>query len=237
MCKLFSIGFLFVTNLPGAVVLNATHDAFVTEASPTEGSNNELLLVKDEIGGGLANRKSWIVFDVTDPTIDLTQDAIFTLTLGEVTALGRPVSNPNLTIGIYALNAGFVPQAGELGTNWTEAALTWNNAPGNSSDDQSPDLADTTFLGTTFVAATPVADPAGTEYQFTVSNPAAYLQTDSTLTFILTSQTSSDSNARFASSENPDFAGPRLTLQTVPEPSTSFILFASSLLILARRRA
>jgi hypothetical protein len=216
----------------GATVVGATRDAHVLQ-SDNQGADLDLLRVKDEIGGGTTNRKSWIAFDLSNPLLDLSSSATLSLTVGAETARGRTVSNPNLTISVFALNAGFTPGTGELGFDWSEGSISFSNAPGNNGGPNGADPADTTLIGSFFM---PYGDPAGTVYQVNLPDPGNYVQADGSLTLILASASESDSNANLASSENETYNGPTLSLATIPEPSMVLSSLLGCVALLLRRR-
>ncbi|HMO26353.1 MAG TPA: PEP-CTERM sorting domain-containing protein [Tepidisphaeraceae bacterium] len=86
-------------------------------------------------------RKAYLRFDVSGIAILDPGPHTFSLFV-------RSVGEAGELYDVYALNAGFAAPGGQLGADWSEAGLTWNNAPGNDvSSDVQLDTTWTTLLG------------------------------------------------------------------------------------------
>jgi hypothetical protein len=207
-------------------------DAFVYSDTNTVGTNygsDPLLRVRSD---GRA-RKSYLRFDLDQiPSGDTVSSASLKLTVEELT------SDPNKVIRIYGINDG---AAGDLLSGWTEAGLTWNNAPSKGTAgtangaSNAADSSTTTLLGT---LSTPSDE---TQYSFSNAALANFLNSDTNgiVTFILTFDPANvGSSMSYHSSDSPAAATkqPLLSLVTVPEPATLSLLGLGSLALLRRRR-
>jgi len=174
------------------------------------------MLVKGPIATSGGWRKSWIKFDLSGQNADLSGGATLSLALSVASAT-------TFTVTIYALNAGFVPSSGILGTNWSETAITWNNAPGNDlADGTAMNTSQTTSLGSFTVASTTAA---GTVFTQSFSLLSSFVQSDQTVTLMIgVTQVSNTPNLNLASSENTTYSKPQLQFSVIPEPRSGALV-------------
>lgn len=129
--------------------VTAEADAYV-HGSPTNddvnfGSSTELFSKRDDAVISFTRKIYFRVDangleDIANATVDLR---VLNSTLGGISG------SHDYTFSVYGLNPGFSAGGGELGEDWGEGAITWNNAPGNDTGSPSNfDATDTTFLGT-----------------------------------------------------------------------------------------
>ncbi|HBR95359.1 MAG TPA: hypothetical protein DEA90_14455 [Opitutae bacterium] len=223
----------------GQSTIVASQDNFVTGGSDnrddvqgSSGTSGEILLKRASSTSG--SRKAYFQFDVSSLTLNATDTATFTVNL-----VGTSSSTANFTFAAYALNTGFTPGTGKLGTNWTESAITWNNAPANNTGDRSAVTSDATQIGSS-VALTGVTTTTTGEFEFDLGLLSNYIQADDTVTIIMTMQSQSNTSPilKFASSENAT-SSLHPSLSIVPEPAAASILLGLSTLAfvgLRRRR-
>ncbi|MDQ8207515.1 DNRLRE domain-containing protein [Coraliomargarita sp. SDUM461003] len=211
--------FLAVSSAASAATIVASHDNLVL--------NSQSSTVQDASGNIVVKyasnniRKSWLKFDLTGQNADYSQAGTITLTLA-----ANSSSDATFKLALYALN-----DTGLTAPTWTEDTLTWNNAPGNvansgnTAQKNSLDAGETTLLGTTATIANNT--PAGTSFEFNLTNLSTYLQSDNTITVIAmsSSQTNAGPSFSFASSENATEGWrPTLAFAQVPEPSAAALL-------------
>ena len=223
--------------LSQAVIITTIDDGYVRDgqADTVQGGGiSEDLRVRSDNSPNNDNvRKAYLKFDLTGLNADLSAEATFTATISYRSAN----QNGNRTFYFYGLNSGFTPTGNELGTDWDQTALTWNNAPGNDR---------TTNVDTGFDASTTTLIEAfgnqynsdvGKVYTVTIASLGDFVQADNTVTLMIS--WSDTTEYGFGSRENPTTAyQPTLEFTTVPEPS-DFALIAAAMggaVILLRRR-
>lgn len=159
-------------------------------------------------------RKAYVKFDLNGHNPNGSQPATFTIRKADL-------PDADFTVNVYGLLAGFIPDAGELGTDWSKTLLTWNNAPANVDTITGFDSTEASWIGT---IAPQRSDAVGTSYSVDLPTLDTYLQSDNTVTMflIVDSQTNTSPSMLFASSEHADLAGPELHF--VPEPATLTLL-------------
>ena len=191
--------------------VEAVEDNFVLDSSATTvQTNGDNLLVKFATAN---RRKTWAKFDLAGKEVDSSVGGSIT-----VLYLGPSAGTVNGTIEVRALNAPYTPGSGKLGTEWDETAITWNNAPGNASNNALDDCT-TTVLGTFNYSSstTPTNSPITVPFTQALSN---FIQPDGSVTVILNgiAQNNVSPTINFASSENPNFDGPTMNY-SLPEPA------------------
>ena len=212
-----------------ATILTAVADAYVRGGSygNTNYGSATTLDAKYDAGTATTNsRKVYARFDLSGLTDSVTS-ATFALTIAAA-GLGSDPANTVWTFEVYGLKDDFAPSGSELGRNWAENAITWNNAPANvTSHGANVDAADVyggTYLDTFAVTGRgtvngvyPIAGGAGSPLVDFINS-----DTDDTVTFIVVRRTQGTAAAtagqQFAPHDNATYAGPRLTL--TPEPAT-----------------
>lgn len=229
---LVAVSSLLVAQSVQAVTIVASDDNYVLNSSSNSVQDSSGSLVVKRASNNI--RKSWLKFDLTGQNVDFTQPGTVTLTLA-----GNSSDSANFRIALYALD-----YTGATAPTWTEDSITWNNAPGNDTGGSGVndlESGETTLLSETGTIA--ASTPAGTQYQFVISDLSEFLQSDNTITTIVIS--SSQSNAgpslALASSENATEAWrPTLTFSQIPEPSAAMLIgltgFIGVSLRLRRRR-
>ena len=254
LTAIISFAFLTIASSLSASIALATaiEDAYALAAQPDTVFNNEQLLVKRERNNGSVSRKTWIKFDLSSFSLSASTGATLNLKISD--PVYDPSSPSSHSVNVYALNANFTASAGELGSDWTDELLTFNNAPGNDSSYHSTDSSDTSFLGSFTTQSSGPTSNVGTIYSFEFNNLSTYVNpSDSTITLILTTSSFGDSNLKFASSENiqlaealnndgdpnndiPAVTGPELQFSVVPEPTHATLLLGLAAGWLVSRR-
>ncbi|MEM6332058.1 MAG: DNRLRE domain-containing protein [Planctomycetota bacterium] len=217
------------------ITLDPSADAFVRGGSNANNTQNgtaaQNLLVLP--GNDLSfARKTYIRFDLTTITGPVA-DAELTLefTFANTASGGLPIN-------IYAINDGV---AGE--DNWSEAGLTWNNAPSNLTTGSTSQVAagviaaETTLIDSITPTGPEIA--GGATYVIDTAALLSALQADTNdaITFVITGNAGSNSPVRplIASRENPGGGGASLAV-VIPEPASLSLLAAGSLWMATRRR-
>jgi hypothetical protein len=189
-------------------------DAYVESTTPTTNwGNGTTLLVKDSG----AFRKSYLRFGLSPVT-----NTVLTATFGMTLTSTQLTANGTQTLNVYGLNNG------DPGESWGETTITWNNAPQNDTTSASGLLSNTTFLGSITVT---YGMTAGTLLSFSGANLVTFLNsdTDHLATFIVVGTGGINAAEIFASRENGTYAAPTLTMDVVPEASTTaFLLYAAA---------
>ena len=206
------------------------------------GSNTTLEL-KHGIESNDYTRKAYVKFDLNGETYDPNAEAIFKFTPVEYTGEGIDSG----TLEIFALNSGFVAGDGlvtgvdELGFDWAEGDLIWDNAPANTETQAEFDALDVTSLGTIDFEANDSTDLGKTLFAV-LPNLSDFLQSDGTVTLMIAMKTQEGTQVlRIASSEygTVDYR-PQLELSVVvPEPATwvlGMIALAGLALLRVRRK-
>ena len=152
---------------------------------------------------GIANHKFWTKFDLSS---FVGSASIATL---DITRKSNPYTANTDQILVYALNDG------DVGEEWDEYSITYNNAPGNVLDANEFDMERYTYLGS---FAYPAADDPGTVYSFSNAalQQAVNADTDGQLTLgFLKRMYALHASASFASREDSFYAGATLVLDGV----------------------
>ena len=216
---LLSIFFLFSIGMApeSAEPIFATQDNSIyknpADASWVE-SNGEILTIRHKYSASYS-RKAWVQFDVSATPYNSQTAASFSITW-----LGLNFTpSAGDAIVVSGLQSGFVPPAGVLGTDWTETTVTWNNAPGNKvGDSWLLDANSTTELGRLDLTSTHLT--AGQVLEFKIDTLADFVQSNGTVTLMLTLKSYGDGKAcNFASTEHSTYAGPSLFVDNT-SPST-----------------
>ncbi|WP_033095176.1 PEP-CTERM sorting domain-containing protein [Colwellia psychrerythraea] len=192
------------------------------------GSANTLLLRNDGDNGW--HRQSYIRFDLSDIT-ETVANASFDLAL----TYNILTDNDALVANVFDVEVyGLLDSS--VGNNWSENAITWNNAAGNNVNSNGF-TSDFSLLGTLSLKDINVGD------RFTLDNDALvnFINNDSdnlvTLGLRRVNSARTDSSFQFASKENANNGAPMLSLTTtaVPEPGT-LAIFGLGLIGLVTRR-
>ncbi|MGE9267621.1 MAG: DNRLRE domain-containing protein [Verrucomicrobiales bacterium] len=234
MTKTSALILLSAASLPAATIITS-HDGFIREGQATVvqdgGTGVDLALRSDNSANNDNVRKVYFKFDLSGFNADLNSSATFTTTISSRSAN----QNGNRAFYFYGLNAGFTATGGELGSDWTETALTWNNAPGNdrtTNVDSGFNPATTTLIQTN---DNQYNSNVGKVYTITIANLGDFVQADNTVT--LMASWSDTTEYAFASRENTTVAyHPSLEFNTIPEPTTLVSALVGGLLGLRRRR-
>ena len=164
------------------------------------GPEEETLLIRGKAGANYS-RKTWVRFDLTGQSLLVDKPATFELTYLTSSYSGK--------VFVFGLNARFVPPAGILGTDWSESAVTWANAPGNALEHPYSFLSSTTKIADLQTSSS--AWVTGDVLTVTLSKLSDFLQADGSLTLLLSSyDQGAGTVCTFASSEHPTYAGPTL---------------------------
>lgn len=198
----FNNSFCKASALSGAV--KALNDRTLDTAF-SHGSDEETLMVRGK-ASATYSRKSWIRFDLSGQFYFTNAPARFDVTY---------VDSPSYAgrVNIYVLEAGFTPASSNiLGTSWSESDIDWFNAPGNYTNSPYALLSADTDVKYTQWHTNNVTITNGDIISVTLTNLAEYLQSDETVTFIMSSYDYAiGTRGYFASSENTNFSGPTLT--------------------------
>jgi outer membrane lipoprotein-sorting protein len=205
---------LFVSSQASAqTTVIASQDNLIDTASPT--------VVQDSTGHVRTKfspeRLGMFKFDLTDP--DASASALVQFSVLD--------ADPTTTYAgsFWALNAGWTATASKLGTDWDEAALHYENAPGMSTVVNGPDSTAMTQIGTFSVVS-------GTTPSIVVNidQLSDYLQSDNTLTIAIFTSSQDGGNWLdwYSSETGSTETAPKATYVSIPEPS-SYALLASML--------
>lgn len=215
-----------------AISITAAQDAYVQSGTSANANfgNATLDQVKRQDSSNFT-RKSYLGFDLsgmgTFPVATASLDFMFV-----DSGAGSTNSGTNYQFEVFGL-------INEVFDSWLESTITWNNAPANQANNGINSMM-AASLGTFSLTGKGLG-----AYSFTSQALVDFLNNDSNdfATFIVRRNTNQPSTAQnyvhaFASSENTSFAGPRLNVTTVPEPST-FLFVGAGLVglgLLRRRR-
>ncbi len=231
-------GLVGFTDPAAAAVVYAVDDNFVAAGATTTVQDYDGdLLVKNP---STTRRKAYMKFDLTGQNADPAQAATFTVTYDGSSTDGGD-THP---MQVYALKTGFTPGTGILGTHWSETAITWNKAPGNSTSG-STFTADFSSVGSSFNIDNSGGNKttAGTMFSVTLPTLSSFLQADNTVTIGIAATNNSNATPifRYLSSETGTTTGqtgtaPRLSFEVIPEPASMALLGLGGLMFLSRRR-
>lgn len=142
----------------------------------------------DEIGGAV-NVESQATFSVTYKNISSTSES------------------GTATLGIYALTNTYVASGSELGTDWKESEITFNNAPASAKDGFDWEMNQLQTFSITNQVLT-----GGTSFRVTIPRLGDYLQADNSVTIALRINVQSNTNPTyyFYSRESGDSTAPTL---------------------------
>lgn len=198
------------------IAIEDNHVRFGAEANTVQNAaGSGTINVAKTIANTSFNRRIWVKFDLSGHDLDTSAAAQFNFVQ---VASASPATSFDLSI--HGLASGFTPGLGELGTNWTEETITWNNAPGNNAADPSGSAFYDDAFQLAFIPFVPNA--AIIPHSVLLPTLSDYLQADNTLTMIITVNQQGNSNSQidFASKEHADVSfRPTLTFETLPPPS------------------
>jgi len=199
-----------------AEMITAEDDAIADKMHPNTVYDSTSTTVRDH---GSWAYKSWIKFDLSGQNADADESATFRVVY--TSTKYAP------TLRASGLDAGFTsPGGGVLGTDWSETELTWNSAPANNTTSGSLLRSEATLIGSKSYTSAPTI---GTEVEFEISKLGDYLQSDNTVTIIMTSVGSVDAtNDRFnfAARDHATYDGPELDFAQIPEPGSICLLLS-----------
>ncbi len=160
---------------------------------------------------GAASCKTWIRFDLS--ALRYRPEAPATVVITAATDPGWGIAGGPWarTLQLWALNKGYAPGPGRLGTGWCEDELTWRNAPGNLDSGRGCDPEAATLIAGHHHAP---GAKAGDRFMFTLPRLGDFLQPDQSVTVMLTIDGESHAY-RFVSRQHAGLPGPQL-LQEVP---------------------
>lgn len=220
-----SVGWL----LPGIVcgaVLVATEDNNTLRSAPEAvQTNGTSVLFKQASSTQSNSRTGFFKFDAAGLSEAVDGN---TATLSLTLSVAAPT---NFTLAVYVLNAG------EVGYDWTEGTLTWNNSPGRSTTSTDYYLDPSGVQLVQSGISVPNGTSVGSKVTVSLTNWSTYLQDDDSLTFIVvaTDQGTGTPHLSLASSEHATGAY-RPTLTIVPEPGSLALVGLGALAVLRRRR-
>jgi len=221
-------GLLTVGGGPKNITLEAVADSYIHESNKgTNYGTDANMVTYHQWYGNTDSRKGYARFDLSEFTdgqgAEIDPNASATLLF---TCSGWWGGGSGSTISVAALKAGFTPGVGELGTDWGETAIDWNNAPANNEDKF--------FDGTLMPVLGSFWASTGNTYSLTLARLGDYLQDDGTVTvgFACGNPAGWARGGYVAAREHSYYNGPRLMFQVVPEPAT-FTIWALGLLGLA----
>ena len=212
--SVFALGWaLLMIDVSFAERIEAVDDNFIRGGQPdTVQLFSGDLLVKKSASIDFA-RKAYVKFDLDGCNPDGSKAAEFLI---------RSAISPTADFTVNVFGLIYDPAPGWQ-TNWSESALTWNNAPANLDTISGIDLGKASLIGT---ISPELGALAGEEYSVTLPALGSWLQTDNTVTIVLIveNQTSVSPSMAWASSEHFSFVGPEIEFSRIPEPSTLTLL-------------
>ncbi len=183
--------------------LEASADAFVragsdatTNFATTNYGTAPTLVVKNSATAA-TQRKSYIRFDLTGQDINATPNSSLQFAVSSAWVDATPWQ-------VYGLKNA------DVGESWGESAITWNNAPANTTGSGDGLVSSrVTLLGTLAVTG---AQPLGQVLELRSAALDAFLlaDTDDRVTFIVTRASTAAGNSIVASKEDTTFAAPAL---------------------------
>ena len=189
--------------LSSMTTLEASADAFVragsdatTNFATTNFGTSPTLVVKNSATAA-TQRKSYIRFDLTGQDIHATPNASLQFAVSSAWVDATPWQ-------VYGLKNA------DAGESWGESAITWNNAPANTTSSGDGLVSSrVTLLGTLAVTG---AQPLGQVLELRSAALDAFLlaDTDNKVTFIVTRASTAAGNSIVASREDTTFAAPAL---------------------------
>ncbi len=187
-----------------------------TNANSNLGTSATLGIKNNGATLGNVTRKTWLRFPVNLPPTQRVAGASLTLTVG-----GTPGATVPFTYNVYGLRDSDASQ------NWNETTITWNNAPGNiTNDGEAIDLPQAMFLGS---FRTDTNRTLGTQIGFSSMMLNDFLNQNAkgSATFIVTRLTIDSGTEPFASHESTN-PPPTLALVTLPNLLDQLIAINSS---------
>jgi len=205
--------------------IDATHDIWIEGdgSNPDSGSGTDLILKMGDVSTGPAfKRVALIRFDY-DPSYVWTSAALDLVVSGN----SKGSTDPDYGVIFKSFNVNIY---GANDADWAESSTTYTSVSTTASDwkivfTHPYSTPGATFLGNVSVPANSTSDSSptlGETYSLSRPELVSFLNDDSDgkVTFFITRSDDSDqSNLQFASSENPTYDGPRLT---VPGGSFSY---------------
>ncbi|MBI3880237.1 MAG: DUF4185 domain-containing protein [Verrucomicrobia bacterium] len=177
-----------------------------TNADTNFGTNNNVAIKNNGTNLASATRKAWLRFPLNLPSTQRITSASLDLAVN-----GNGNGNISFTYNLHGLRFTATNQ------NWAETNLTWNNAPGNNTNDGLElDPAQTIFLGS-FTTTT-------NRFSGQLHSVSSVMLKDflnqsggGPVTLILTRLTIDNNVENFATRENTNWPAPALSYVTVPK--------------------
>ncbi len=230
--------FVCLGSIDAATVINygtPAADTWVSNASGQGGLNygTEETWRTRYYANNSSNRKGYVRFNLNSLLTESVQSATLSFTFVNLTN----ADGTSAPIEIYGLNYNYVPAEGKLGLDWSETALTSDNAPWAASGSGTVP-AYVTYLGELTLPVDPKAS-AGTTFSLSTPELAAFLETfrvnnENNVTFIFRS--SQGTFFQFASKENTTYDPASLSITVIPEPASSVLLGLGIGLLLFRMK-
>lgn len=203
-----SVRFRGVNDALNQRTVEAVADCFVQGGEHADRvSIEENLLIKQLGANNEVARKVWIRFDLADEPVDPTRPATLTV------HTAKDIKPASWDIQIHGLLRGFTPANGRLGVDWRESKMTWNNAPGNESDSPVSMNSTGTLITSGRIRVDPETEPAGSYFTFTLPSLEPYLQSDGTVTLMVSTLSRRHEVLTLAAREHGSFAGPLLAFE------------------------